>query len=81
MCKWSWERLARQQAETFRRRANGHADIDFRIHEGVIDVILKTQWISVRMDNSFRFNEWYNVYEALRAMNEAYLFGFKEGLK
>lgn len=76
MRKWSWERLARQEARIFRSRTDGRADINFRIHDDNIDIIVKAN-----VNSTYTFDNWSNVYEALRAMNEAYLLGFKWGLK
>lgn len=75
MTKWSWENLAREQAKALRRRTDGHAHIDFRIQDNRIEMLLVSD-----VNRTFTFDKWENVYNAIIAMNEAYLLGFKWGL-
>lgn len=76
MDKWSWERLAREQAKSMYRRTDGHAKIDFRTRNNMIEMLLISD-----VSRTFTFDKWENVYTAVVAMNEAYLLGFKWGLQ
>lgn len=75
MEKWSWERLARDEVKVFNKRTHDNVTIELREDDFGVLLYVAPTGIIYDLDN------WHDAYITLSAMNEAYLMGFRWGLK